>query len=281
MAAFKPSHDPKPHLKATATKAHHIWAHPGPDTIRHLEAAVGGFIHQGSDPPPSWEKCENCVLTKMNQQISRRIPDKVATWPFERIAIDLIYLVPQGEECYNGDKYALHAVCQYSEWHEISCYPNCLKATLIPVVFNLIEKIQRQLGYKYFVIIIRSDNEKGLGHDFAAACKSVGIKVETTAENTDEQKGLQEAAGKTIMQRTRAMHISSGLPKAPTNKLAVAAVQLPNTTLVKSLGWKTPHKVVFDTKPSVAHYSPIGCRAYVYCRDIKAADKTEPRAHIG
>jgi hypothetical protein len=281
MAAFKPSHDLKPHLKATATEAHHIWAHPGPDTVRHLEAAVRGFKLQGSDPPPSLKECENCVLTKMNQQISRRIPDTIATRPFERIAIDLIYLVPQGEECYNGDKYALHAVCQFSKWHEISCLHNRLKATLIPAVFNLIEKIQRQLGYKYFVIIIRSDNEKGLSRDFAAACKSVGIKVETTAENTDEQKGLQEAAGKTIMQRTRALRISSGLPKALTNELAVAAVQLLNTTPVQSLGWKTPHEVVFNTKPSVAHYSPIGCRAYVYRRDIKAADKTEPRAHIG
>jgi hypothetical protein len=33
--------------------------------------------------------------------------------------------------------------------------------------------------------------------------------------------------------------------------------------------------------PSVAYYLPIGCCAYVYCRDIKAADQTEPRAHIG
>jgi hypothetical protein len=43
MAAFKPSHNPKPDLKATATEAHHIWAHPGPDTIRHLQGAVRGF----------------------------------------------------------------------------------------------------------------------------------------------------------------------------------------------------------------------------------------------
>ncbi|KAI0568358.1 hypothetical protein Alg130_12169, partial [Pyrenophora tritici-repentis] len=95
---------------------------------------------------------------------------------------------------------------------------------------------------KYVVIIIRSDNEKGLGRDFAAACKSIGIKIETTAENTDEQKGLQEAAGRTIMQRTRALRISSGLPKDLTNELAVAAVQLLNTTPVHSLGWKTPHE---------------------------------------
>jgi hypothetical protein len=281
MATFKPSRDPKPDLKATATEAHHIWAHPSPDTVRHLQEAVRGFKLLGSDPPPSWKECEDCIFTKMNQQISRRTPDTVATQPFERIAIDLIYLVPQGEECYNGDKYALHAVCQYSKWHEISCLPNRLKATLIPAVFNLIEKIQRQLGYKYYVIIIRSDNGKGLGRDFAEASRSVGIKVETTAENTDEPKGLQEAAGKIIIQRTRALRISSGLPKTLTNELAVAAVQLLNTTPVESLGWKTPHEVIFNTKPSVAHYSPIGCRAYVYRRDIKAADKTEPRAHIG
>ncbi|KAI1665787.1 hypothetical protein L13192_10728 [Pyrenophora tritici-repentis] len=99
MAAFRPSHDPKPHLKATATEAHHIWAHLGPDTIRHLEAAVRGFKLQGSDPPQSWKECEDCILTKMNKQISRRTPDTVSTRPFERIAIDLVYLVPQGEEC--------------------------------------------------------------------------------------------------------------------------------------------------------------------------------------
>jgi hypothetical protein len=114
----------------------------------------------------------------------------VATQPFERIAINLVYLAPQGEQCYNGDKYALHAVCQYSKWHKISCLPNQLKTTLIPAVFSLIKKIQQQLSYKYFVIIVRSDNEKGLSRDFADGCKTVSIKVETTAKNTNKQKGL-------------------------------------------------------------------------------------------
>ncbi|KAF2022687.1 hypothetical protein EK21DRAFT_11463, partial [Setomelanomma holmii] len=60
---------------------------------------------------------------------------------FERNAIDLIYLTLQGEECYNSDKYALHAVCQFSKWHKISCLLNRLKTTLISAVFNLIKKI--------------------------------------------------------------------------------------------------------------------------------------------
>jgi hypothetical protein len=79
MTAFKPSRDPKPDLKATATEAHYIWAHPGPDTIRHLEGAVRGFKLQGSDPALSWKECEDCILTKINQQISRRTLDTVAT----------------------------------------------------------------------------------------------------------------------------------------------------------------------------------------------------------
>jgi hypothetical protein len=43
MAAFKLLHNLKPYLKATATEAHHIWAHLGPDTVRHLKEAVRGF----------------------------------------------------------------------------------------------------------------------------------------------------------------------------------------------------------------------------------------------
>jgi hypothetical protein len=78
------------------------------------------------------------------------------------------------------------------------------------------------------------------------------------------------------MQRTRALRISLGLLKALTNELAIVAVQLLNTTLVELLGWKTPHEVIFNTKPLVAYYLLIGCRAYVYRRDIKAADKTKP-----
>jgi hypothetical protein len=113
MAAFKPSWDPKPDLQATATEAHYIWAHSGPDTICHLQEAVRSFKLQGSDSPPSWKECGDCILTKMNQQISQRIPDTVTTQPFKQITIDLVYLVPQGEEYYNNNKYALHTVCQF------------------------------------------------------------------------------------------------------------------------------------------------------------------------
>jgi hypothetical protein len=242
MATFKPSRDPKPDLQATATEAHHIWAHPGPDTIRHLQRAVRGFKLQGSDPPPSWKECEDCILTKMNQQISRRIPDTVATQPFERIAIDLVYLVPQGEECYNGDKFALHAV--RVQWVDHKCKVNSDE-------FDEEELTRRKAGLIYLA-------------------RRGSRSFYTVFQGFSEVP--PKATGQGIPIRALAPY---------TNELALAAVQLLNTTPIESLGWKTPHEVIFDTKPSVAHYSPIGCRAYVYRRDIKAADKTEPRAHIG
>jgi hypothetical protein len=144
----------------------------------------------------------------------------------------------------------------------------------------MIQKVQRRFGFKYTVITVRSDNKKGLGAPFLALMNKVGINIKTTPENTDEPKGLQEAAGKAIMAKTRALRQASGLPESIVNELAYTAVHLLNTTPVKSLGWRTPFEVTHSVKPSVAHYNPIGCRAYVYRRDLRQADKTSPRAHI-
>jgi hypothetical protein len=52
------------------------------------------------------------------------------TRPFERISIDLVQLLEQGDRCYNSDKYLFHMVNQDSKWHEGSCMSDKSKATL-------------------------------------------------------------------------------------------------------------------------------------------------------
>jgi hypothetical protein len=47
------------------------------------------------------------------------------------------------------------------------------------------------------------------------------------------------------------------------------------------LGWKTPYEVIWGRKPLVAYIRPISCRAYVYNRDLKVADKLKSRVLIG
>ncbi|KAK7177688.1 reverse transcriptase domain protein [Paraphaeosphaeria sporulosa] len=115
---FRPSTNPRSALKLTAPDAHRLWGHPGADAVKHLPGNVVGVAVVGHDPAPTWTNCRICVETKMHQLISRRPSSDPATRPFYRIGIDLVQLCPRGTDCYNGDKYGLHAVCEYTEWHE-------------------------------------------------------------------------------------------------------------------------------------------------------------------
>jgi hypothetical protein len=108
-----------------------------------------------------------------------------------------------------------------------------------------------------------------------------GIEVEQRAPYTEEQNGLIERAGSTIIVRGRAIRIGSGLPKELANECTMTAVYLLNRTLVESLGWKTLYEVAGGHKPSIAHLSKIGAQAYYLNNKLKRGDKMESRALIG
>jgi hypothetical protein len=46
------------------------------------------------------------------------------------------------------------------------------------------------------------------------------------------------------------------------------AIYLGNITPKKSLGWKTPYKVVTSKKPRLVYLYPFGCKAYALNYDI-------------
>ena len=79
----------------------------------------------------------------MTHIISRRLAESCAHLPFYRIAIDLIYIVPVGEECLDGIKYALHSIDKHSKWHEIATIKRKDKPMLTRWFMALIRKIQR------------------------------------------------------------------------------------------------------------------------------------------
>jgi hypothetical protein len=77
------------------------------------------------------------------------------------------------------------------------------------------------------------------------------------------------------------MRIHANLPKNLSHEMYRTAAYILNRTPTEALGWKTPYEVVWGRKPLVTHMRPIGCRAYVYNRDLKVADKLESRVLIG
>ena len=77
------------------------------------------------------------------------------------------------------------------------------------------------------------------------------------------------------------MAINANLPPDLWPEAYKTAIYLGNITPRKSLGWKTPYKVVTSKKPMLAHLYPFGCKAYALNHDIPKQKKLQPRALIG
>ncbi|KAI1515853.1 Pol protein [Pyrenophora tritici-repentis] len=274
--SYRPSYAPKPANVVDRRAAHQIWGHPGRKAVNQLESNVTGIQLTGDHMDCL---CQTCTEARMTHIISRRPAESRAQRPFYRIAIDLIYIIPMGEECIDGSKYAAHSIDEYSKWHEIATIKRKDKPTLTRWFMALIRRIQRV--YDADVVAIRCDNEKGFGNDLINTTEELGMLYEPAPPGTKEPNGLTERAGGVLTQRARAMRIHAHLPKNLSHEMYRTAAYILNRTPTEALGWKTPYEIVWGRKPLVAHMRPIGCRAYVYNRDLRAADKLESRTLIG
>jgi hypothetical protein len=75
----------------------------------------------------------------------------------------------------------------------------------------------------------------------------------------------------TIMEATRAMLHSSGLPFLFWMRALKAAVQLRNRSPTKALTDVTPYQVQRSDKPDLSYLRVFGCRAYKYLYKTKSS----------
>ena len=143
---------------------------------------------------------------------------------------------------------------------------------------RLLAKIKRQ--YQADVAIVRLDSDRGYS-EMLQMFRELGVVVEPRAEYTEEQNGLTERAGSTIVTRGRAIRIGGDLPMELSNECCLTAIYLLNRTPTEALGWRTPYELVKGQKPTVAHLSPIGSRAYVLNTKLKRGEKLQSRALVG
>jgi hypothetical protein len=277
--AYKPSREDRRPIHASHVEAHEMFAHAGKDAINHLSGNVQGVTLDKDVRAPRMHECETCIQSKSAAQVSRRASDDQATRPFYRIVVDLVQLIPTGETCYNGDRYLLHAVCEYSKWHEAVTLANKSLPVVIAALKALLHKIERQYGYT--VIVLKVDGDRGYGLELYRIARQAGLKIELRAPDTPEQLGAAEKAGNIIITKARSLRIKAGLPKSLSNELAITATKITNVTPTRSINWKTPYECVHGKQPSVAHFSQIGCKAYTLNKKLKKADKLESRTFVG
>lgn len=145
--------------------------------------------------------------------------------------------------------------------------------------FSLLSKIERCFERK--PVFLRSDNEMTLGTAFNAEVNRRGITREISATHTSQWNGHAERAGKTIIEKARALHVSARLPDNLWPETVNAAVCLMIRTPMERIGWKTPFELVHSKKPSIEHLGIYGCKAYALNKLLPRKEKLQERVLVG
>ena len=107
-----------------------------------------------------------------------------------------------------------------------------------------------------------------------------GIKHEVTTPESSQSNGVAERVILTIMNRLRATLVSSNQPRLLwpwlVNHIVEAMNYVPSTEESK-----TPHELLFGTKPSVSHLVPFGTAVASWKSNSSRVDKLVPRAKLG
>jgi hypothetical protein len=177
-------------------------------------------------------------------------------------------------------------VCEYTKLHEICTLKDRHKATFVPAITRLINKIERVYGYQVAIVFMDGDvgysrAEANLGSSAQEELESAGIKVEIRSPDTPAQLGGAERAGAIIVIAARVIRIHAGLPKALANELICTAVRLLNVTPTKALEWRTPQEMVTGVCPDLSQLRVIGSRGFVLNKRLPRGDKLEDRTFEG
>jgi hypothetical protein len=174
----------------TAMRAHQLLGYPSYQAIEHLKDSTTGLKVGTNGKGNQWtDDCVPCIQSKMKEDISHRPRADKACCPFHRVIVNIIQLQKHGEACYNGDIWALHAVCEYTKLHEICTLKDRHKATVIPAITRIINKIEQVYGYQVAIVFMDGDvgygqAEAGLGSSAKEVLNSAGIKVKVRSPDT-------------------------------------------------------------------------------------------------
>jgi hypothetical protein len=219
------------------------------------------------------EVCEPCVLAKHTKSPFPTSTSQ-ATERLELIHMDL--MGPLQVPSLGGNNYIATFLDDYSRYAEI--VPLSHKSDAGDAIKDIITKWETQTGCT--VRRVRSDR----GGEYVNTAvttyfKSKGIVHETTAPYTPEQNGRAERLNRTLMEKVRALLITSQLPTKLWGEAASTACYLRNRSPTGSFE-ATPYELFYKQKPDVSHLRVFGCKAYTLV-PAQQRKKLDPKSAIG
>ncbi|OJT04896.1 Retrovirus-related Pol polyprotein from transposon TNT 1-94, partial [Trametes pubescens] len=103
-----------------------------------------------------------------------------------------------------------------------------------------------------------------LSNEFKDYLEQHGIEYKLSVHDTSEEAGVSERLNRTLMEKVRAMLITSGLPRFLWGEAALHATWLKNRSPTKALGGRTPFEAVTGKPPDMRGLPVWGSKVWVH-----------------
>jgi len=248
---------------------HRRFGHVGYDTLKRIVTlkCVDGMIVEGDAHPP---ECIACVTGKFRRS---PFPTDTKTYaPLEMLHSDISGDYPTA---LNGHRYfttvrdkatGYTVVHSHSHKHEAATF-----------VKNTINSLERETGRR--VRYLRTDRGgEYMSHDMQQWLQSKTITHQPTTVESSASNGVAERVNLTLMNRVRATLVHSNQPRLlwpwALQHVAHALNYIPSAS-----NTKTPHELMFNTRPDVSHLHVFGAAVASWVPTQDRPDKLVPRAH--
>ncbi|GAA5919063.1 hypothetical protein JCM5296_003827 [Sporobolomyces johnsonii] len=237
-----------------------------------------GFSIASILDPKSELRCEPCAQAKATRQPFPKSSETRASKPLALIHLDLAG--PFAVRTNKGARYYLVIVDDHTRYVWVEFLKH--KSDAVTAFARWKTYQEKRLSRK--VTVVRTDRGgEFIQGAFEKNLRDDGIEHQYTMARTPEQNGVAERANRTLKDGARAGKIAGQLPAFMWAQLIYEAARHQNAASTRSLDVdKSPHEMLFGTKPSVSDEHRIGCRAWVHvAKEDRPKGVLTPRAEKG
>jgi hypothetical protein len=203
---------------------------------------------------PNVKDCEICIRSKLTSKISRN-PSTKTTRYLEKIYIDIGGPIkPSTSSNYS---YYITFLDSYTKYLEVTLLED--RKDIYLVIKRFIIKAENQSGLS--VRVIHCDNEFK-STELVNYTTNKGIVITYAAPYTKEQNGAIERINRTLLNKVRALLITSNLPLIYWGEALVSATYLYNRTPHSSISYRTPYEVKNGKLPNISNIKVWGSLVY-------------------
>jgi hypothetical protein len=243
-------------ISTTSDSWHERMGHIGATALKALpEKAIGC----GLDPKEvsNTSGCDICIQAKATRKVSQVEMPRAST-TLEKVHSDICG--PISPETLSKKRYFVSFIDDKTRWATVRLLSS--REQLFTTFNSYLTEEEQQLGTT--LKRLHSDNAREYkSHDFKTLLDKKGAIATYSAPYSPEQNGISERFNRTIINKVRAMLISSGLPKSLWGEAVIAATYIHNRTPNSSLqGYISPYEARTGEKPDISNIRTFGSIAY-------------------